>query len=270
MTLISVPEAGPTIGGLLREWRVARRLSQLDLSLDANVSARHLSCVETGKARPSRQMIEQLAHVLGVPMRERNALLIAGGFAPVFPETPLSAPQLAPMQQAIGLILDQQHPYPAFVTNRYWDILQVNDGMARLFRTLRGGDPSHPNVLHQIFDPADMRPLIGNWEEIASDLVHHLHQDVALAPSNPRLRGLLDEVLGYPGVPESWRYRGTARAPQPVMTTHFVKDRLELRFFSTITTFAAARDITLDEVRIECLYPVDEATALHCRMLAGG
>ncbi|MDB5457609.1 MAG: putative transcriptional regulator [Caulobacter sp.] len=265
-----VAETAPDIGDLLREWRAARRLSQLDLSLDTGVSTRHLSCIETGKARPSRQLIEQLADALDVPLRERNGLLLAAGFAPGFRETALSAPELSRMQQAIELILRHQDPFPAFVTNRYWDVLMTNAALDRLFGALRGDEAIQPNILRQVFDPRDMRPLIGNWEEVARDLIRHLHQEVAGAPSDGRLRALLDEVLAYPDVPHDWRRREVGAAPLPVMTTCFRKGDLRLRFFSTITTFAAAQDVTLDEVRIESMFPADDETARFCRDLAAG
>lgn len=255
-------------GGLLREWRAARRLSQLDLALAADVSARHLSYVETGKSQPSRELIARLADALAMPLRERNTLLIAAGYAPGYRETNLASPELAAVRRAIEFILDQQEPYPAFVTDRHWDVLLANRAMPRVFSRLREGGPRHANVLRQIFDPEDMRPVIGNWEEVAGDVLRHLHDEVAAAPSDARARALLDEVLAYPGVPDRWRIRDPGVAPLPLLTAEFRRGDLELRFFSTLTTFGTPRDVTLDGLRIECMFPADEATAAFCRTLA--
>jgi transcriptional regulator with XRE-family HTH domain len=206
------------VGVLLREWRAARRLSQLDLALVAEVSTRHLSCVETGKAQPSREMLMRLADALDMPLRERNALLVAAGYAARF--------------------------------------------------VMRERASVHDNLIRQIFDPADLRPAVANWEEVAGDLIRHLHAAVAAAPSDEAARALLDEALAYPGVPSRWRLRELDAVPLPLLTTVLRRDEHELRFFSTITTFATSRDVTLDELHIECCFPVDEATATLCRALA--
>lgn len=260
------PAAPPShAGSLLREWRTSRRLSQLELALEANVSPRHLSCVETGKAQPSRDMIARLADALGMPLRERNALLVAAGFAPKYRETELSTPEMVPVRRAIEFILQHQNPYPAIVTNRHWDILLMNDATVRIFNLLRPGGPRHVNMLRQIFDPEDMRSVLLNWEELAIDVIRHLHNQVAQTPSDTKARELLEEVLAYPGVPAQWRTRELDSAPQPLLNTVFGNGDVELRFFSTITTFGTPHDVTLDELRIECSYPADDATAEFCR-----
>jgi len=266
------PLAAPPshVGTLLREWRTTRRLSQLELALEANVSPRHLSCVETGKAQPSRDMIARLADALSMPLRERNALLVAAGFAPRYRETELSSPEMAPVRRAIEFILQHQEPYPAIVTNRHWDILLMNEATVRIFNMLRPGGPRHVNMLRQIFDPQDMRSVLRNWEELAIDILRHLHNQVAMAPSDTKARALLDEVLAYPDVPAEWRTRELGSTPQPLLNTVFGKDDLELRFFSTITTFGTPHDVTLDELRIECSFPADDATAEFCRRVMSG
>jgi transcriptional regulator with XRE-family HTH domain len=257
------------VGELLREWRAARRLSQLDLALSADISTRHLSCVETGKAQPSRETIARLAEALDMPLRERNALLLAAGFAPQYPETALDTPALAQMQRAIAFILAQQEPYPAFLVNRQWDVLAANQAAARVNAFALGGRESrHDNMMRQFFDPDDLRGAVGNWEEVAGELIRHLHDHVAATPTDAAARDLLEEVLAYPGVPARWRLRDLSRAPSPLLTTVLRRDGAELRFFSTITTFAMPRDVTLDELHIECCFPMDEATAAMCRELA--
>ncbi|HEY0662048.1 MAG TPA: helix-turn-helix transcriptional regulator [Lysobacter sp.] len=257
------------VGTLLREWRSARRLSQLDLALDAGLSARHLSCVETGKAQPSREVLARLADVLEMPLRERNALLMAAGYAPKYPETALATPELAQVRRAIEFILEQQEPYPAFLLNRRWDVLMANRAAARVNRFVLGGrDSPHQNVLRFFFDPNDLRAAVVNWEEVAGDLIRHLHNTVAATPTDMAARALLDEVLAYPGVPARWRTRELGAAPTPLLTVLFRKDGQELGFFSTITTFGTPRDVTIDELHIECCFPRDDATAELCRALA--
>ena len=255
-------------GALLRDWRAARGLSQLDLALEAGVSTRHLSYVETGKAQPSREMVTRLAGTLAVPLRDRNALLIAAGYAPEYPERDLDAPEMASVRQAIDYILDHQEPYPAFVLNRRWDVLRTNAAAMRIGGYLRGGATGHTNMVRQFFDPGDLRPLVVNWHDVAGDLVRHLHDEIAAAPGDTRPRALLADILAYPDVPSSWHSRALSSAAPPLLTVMFRKDGRELHFFSAITRFGTPRDVTLDELRIECTFPADEATAEFCRTLA--
>jgi len=252
------------LGDLLRQWRAARRMSQMDLALEAGISTRHLSYVETGKARPSRELVALLAGALDMPMRDRNALLVVAGYAPGYRETPLSDPQMALMRRAIDCILAQHEPYPAFVVNRHWDVLMTSQGLLRVFGWLRDGAQPNGNIMRQVFDPADMRPFVENWEEVAGDLIGHLHHEAATDKTS---RALLDEVLAYPDVPARWEHRELGATPLPLMTVTFRKGDRRLTFFSTLTTFGTSRDITLEELRIECMYPADDETAAFCRSL---
>ena len=262
------PASAAPVGALLREWRAARRLSQLDLALAAGISARHLSYVETGKAQAGRDTVARLADTLEMPLRERNALLLAAGYAPEYPETALGTPELARVRRAIELILAQQEPFPAFLINRHWDVLMANEGAARVNAFMLGGRPSaHANMVRQFFDPDDLRAAVANWEEVAGEMIRHLHDHIAATPTDLVAKALLDEALSRPGVPSRWRLRDLSVAPSPLLTTVLRRDGVELRFFSTITTFATPRDVTLDEVHIECCFPMDEATAAHCRTL---
>lgn len=257
------------LGALLREWRAARRLSQLDLALAADLSTRHLSCLETGKSQPSREALLRLADALELSLRERNALLLAAGFAPQYRETGLAAPGLAQVYRAIDFILQHQDPYPAFLVNRHWDVLKANDAAVRVNAFALGGRESrHGNMIRQFFDPSDLREAVDNWEEVAGELLRHLHDHVAATPGDTVARDLLAEALAYPGVPARWRLRDVSQAPLPLMTTVLRRGDDVLRFFSTITTFATPRDVTLDELHIECCFPMDEATAALCRKLA--
>jgi transcriptional regulator with XRE-family HTH domain len=265
----TAPTSGPQLGVLLREWRATRHLSQLGLALEVGVSARHLSCVENGKAQPGRELVARLADTLEMPLRERNALLMAAGYAPIYRETAFGTPALAQVQRAIECILEQQEPYPAFVLNRHWDVQKANRAAARVNGFVMGGRVSaHRNMLRQIFDPADLRMAVANWDEVARDLIRHLHNEVAATPTDATARALLDEVLAYPGVPARWRRRELDASPSPLLTTLLRRDEHSFRFFSTITTFGTPRDVTLDELRIECCFPDDETTAALCRSLA--
>jgi transcriptional regulator with XRE-family HTH domain len=268
----STPPSQQThVGHLLREWRASRRLSQLDLALAADVSARHLSCVETGKSQASREMVLRLADALGMPLRECNALLMAAGYAPKYPETSLSTPAMAQIRHAIELMLKQQEPYPAFLLNRHWDVLMANEAAARVARfVLRDVKSAHTNMIRQIFDPNDLRSAIVNWEDVAGDLIRHLHDVIAATPSDTVARALLEEALAYPGVPKQWRIRDVSTAPSPLLTTVFRRDGRQLSFFSTITTFGTPRDVTIDELHIESCFPMDEETATLCQKLVRG
>jgi hypothetical protein len=247
------------------------RVAHLASPEPAGSSARSERFAAASELRGNRQIAAEprddprLADALGMPLRERNALLVSAGFAPKYRHTELTSPEMAPVRRAIEFILQHQEPYPAIVTNRHWDMLLTNDATVRIFSMLRPGGPKHANVLHQIFDPDDMRSVIANWEELAVDIIRHLHNQVAVAPSDTKSRKLLEEVLAYPGVPEGWRTREPGSAPQPLMNTVFGNGEVELRFFSTITTFGTPHDVTLDELRIECMFPADEATAETCR-----
>jgi len=244
-------------------------MSQLDLALEAGMSARHLSYVETGKARASSELICRLADVFGMPLRERNALLLAGGYAPQYQENALATPALERMRQAIELIVAHQEPYPAFVIDRQWNVLMANEAAVRVNRLLMDGRESrHANLLHQVFDPDDFRPVIVNWPEVAEKFIRHVHEQLAAVPTDRTLQALLAEVLAYPGVPGHWRFRDLENTPAPVLTLVFRSRLGELRFFETITTFSMPRDVTLDELRIECAFPADDHTAVVCARLA--
>jgi transcriptional regulator with XRE-family HTH domain len=263
------PPSHPPIGALLREWRTTRRMSQLDLALEAGMSARHLSYVETGKAQASRELVCRLADVFGMPLRERNALLLAAGYAPQYPENALATPALERMRQAIELIIAHQEPYPAFVIDRRWNVLMANEAAVRVNRLLMDGRESrHANLLHQVFDPDDFRPVIVNWPEVAEKFIRHVHEQLAAVPADGTLQALLADVLSYPGVPTQWRSRDLESMPAPVLTLVFRSRLGELRFFETITTFSMPRDVTLDELRIECAFPADDHTAAVCAALA--
>jgi transcriptional regulator with XRE-family HTH domain len=261
----------PAIGLLLREWRELRRLSQLDLAHEAAISARHLGFIETGRAQASRETVSRLADALGVSLREHNALLLAAGYAPRYAESALAEPAMARLSQAVDLILSHQEPCPAFVINRRFDVLAANAAARRVNEfVLEGWRSPHANLLRQIFDPADFRRVIANWPEVAAKFLRRLQDELTASPSDPVIRTLLDDILRYPDVPEAWRRRDLGAEPEPVLTMVFNSRAGPLRFFETITTFAAPRDVTLDELRIDCAFPADAHTAEICASLASG
>ena len=188
------------VGALLREWRAARRMSQLDLSLAADMSTRHLSYVETGKAQPGRETLFRLADALAMPLRERNSLLLAAGYAPQYPENPLATSALERMRQAIELIVAHQEPYPAFVVNRHFDVLMANPAVQRVNDlVMRGRQSAHSNLLRQVFDPDDIRQAIVNWSEVAqrfSASPAQRHRRRSIGQSGP---GVARRSVGLPG-----------------------------------------------------------------------
>src|SRR5687768_15958859 len=190
----STAQASP-VGRLIQHWRRARKKSQLALALQAGVSARHLGFLEIGRANPSREMVLLLAGVLDVPLRERNALLLAAGYAPVYKETGLDAPEMEHARKAVGLILQHQEPYPAVVMDRHWNILNSNPAADRFFGRLvalpSGGPP--PNIIRLMFDPAGLRPHVANWESVAEALVQRIHREALGGVPDEATATLLDE-----------------------------------------------------------------------------
>ena len=262
--------ASNSIGALLQYWRKARHLSQLALANEADVSPRHVCFLETGRAKPSREMVMLLATALDVPLRERNALLLAAGFAPIYTETSLTAPELGPVRAALEAILRQQEPFPAIVMNRRWDILKANDAAARFFGFLLGGRPapSPANVLRMIFDPEGVRPYVANWRAVVGALVQRVHREAVGGVKGAETLDLLGEILAYPDVPRCLREPDLGVPLVPVIPVRFQKDGKAFDFFSTVTTLGTPQDITLQEVRIECFFPANPETDERARQFA--
>jgi transcriptional regulator with XRE-family HTH domain len=245
------------LGTLLRDWRRRRRLSQLDLALEAGVSARHLSFLETGRSKPSREMVMHLCEQLDVPLRDRNRLLLAAGYAPAFDERPIDAPEMAPVREALEKILTGHEPYPALVVDRWWNLQAANRSLA-LFTGLIPAHLMEPpvNVLRASLHPDGMASRILNYGEWRGHLVDRLRRQVALT-ADERLAELLDEVSAYPG--DTGEVHGAAA--EIAVPLRFDAGDRELTFFSTIATFGTAVDITLAELAIEAFFPADRATA---------
>jgi transcriptional regulator with XRE-family HTH domain len=244
------------VGPLLRDWRKRRRLSQLDLALEAGVSARHLSFVETGRSRPSADMVLQLADRLEVPLRNRNQLLLAAGHAPVFEQHDLEDPEMAPVRQAIDLILDGHDPYPAVVIDRAWEMLGANRAVALLIAGVAPELMEPPvNVLRLSLHPEGVAPRIANLGEWRGHLLDRLQRQIALT-GDPALAALMDEVSAYPG-PE----RTGAAEPEIAVPLRLRTELGELSFISTVSTFGTAVEVTASELSIESFFPADEHTA---------
>jgi transcriptional regulator with XRE-family HTH domain len=260
-------------GHLLREWRSRRRISQLHLAVEAGVSSRHVSFIETGRAQPSREMILMLARVLDVPLRDRNDLLVAAGYAAMYRATELEAPALEQARRALDFMLRQQEPYPAIVVDRAWNLVKANNGAVKLVETFADPDAASEwggNAMRLMFHPRGLRPYITNWEAMAAALIQWLHRDVLSGLGGDDARRLLDELLAYPGVPPRWRTLDLDVSTAPFLSIDFAKDDLRLRFFSTLTSLGTPHDITLQEIRVEAFFPADEATEDAARRLVGG
>lgn len=256
-----------TVGALVRRWREHRRLTQAELSAAAEVSARHLSCVERGVSRPSREMVLVLASALEVPLRERNTMLQAAGFAPAYRETDLGAPEMAQVRQALELVLGNHEPHGAVVVDRTWNVLLANRPWRTVFGAL-GGGTDNVNLLRATFDPNGLKPHLLNWEEVARGTLERLRRE-ALAEGDPELEALYEELLAMPGVPATLRHAGWDRPPPLVLPVRLrVADR-ELSLFTTIATLGTPTDVTLSELRIEQYHPADAATDAWVRAAFG-
>jgi transcriptional regulator with XRE-family HTH domain len=256
--VVAVATANP-IGQLLREWRQRRSLSQLELASGSAISARHLSFVETGRARPSREMVLHLADRLDVPLRARNRMLLAAGYAPVFGERPLDAGELTPVRDALTRFLEAHEPYPAIVVDRHWNLSLGNRASALLVEGVAEDLLAPPANVHRIaLHPRGMAPRIVNFEEWSGHLLHRLRREVELS-GDEELERLYDELVAYDGV--------TTDEPLPQSANDILLP-LEIRlgnatlsFFSTVTVFGTALDVTLSELAIEAFYPADAETA---------
>lgn len=255
----TAPPPGPTFGHALRDWRRRRRLSQMDLAIEADISTRHLSFLETGRARPSREMVLNLAERLEVPMRERNALLSLAGFAAVHAERALDAPDMAVARAAIERLLKAHEPYPALAVDRGWNLVMANAAVGPL---LAGAAPhlleGPINVLRLSLHPEGLAPRIRNLPEWRAHALERLRAQFA-ASADPGILALLDELWAYPAPPGPRAHP----APGSAIATPLVLDGPDgpLSFLTTTTVFGTPLDVTLSEIAIESFFPADEATA---------
>ena len=264
------PHRGGAVGQLLRDWRAARGMSQFDLAMHAGFSSRHVSFIETGRTNPSRQALLILAEALEVPLRERNRLLEAGGYAHLYPERSLDAAEMGHVRGVLQFILDRHQPYPAVVLDRYANCLMGNSASSQLIAAVI--DPSlitgHANFLRMTFHPLGARRWIVNWDEVARHLMARAERELGRAENDRTAAQLLEELRGYadPAPPQ----RGTTAlsAGDLLLPIHFRKDGVDLRMFSTIMTLGTPQDVTLQELRIETFFPADESSAQAWNQIA--
>ena len=262
------PAAQTGFGTLMRQWRRRRGLSQLDLAGSGGVSQRHVSFLESGRARPSRQMVLHLAELLDMPLRERNRLLHAAGFAAAYRESGLQAPHLAEARRALDLLLKQHEPFPAVVVDAGWTVQLANQAAQRMIAFLLGPhlDPAKPvNFMKLPLHPQGARPYIRNWHEVAGALLHRLQRE---AMDSPAAAAVLAEVRGYPDVDALWRNVDWDSEPRPLLGFAIEKDGLALDLITMIATFGTPQDVTLQDLRIETFLPADEASENLLRGLA--
>ncbi|MFI6560311.1 helix-turn-helix domain-containing protein [Streptomyces sp. NPDC050534] len=262
-----VTPAGKGVGPLLRAWRERRRVSQLELALRADSSARHVSFIETGRSRPSEEMILRLAEHLDVPVRERNALLLAAGYAPHYPETPLDSPELETLREGMERLIQGYEPYPALVVDAMYDVVAANRGVVMLME----GVPEHLlrpplNVMRLTLHPEGLAPRIRNLREWRGHLLAQMERQIALYRSGP-LRALYEEVAAYP-VPETAMDREPAEpVPYFALPMQIEHEGRVLSFISSISTFNTPMDVTVAELAIETLLPADPATVKYLHSL---
>ncbi|WP_341913486.1 helix-turn-helix transcriptional regulator [Ferrovibrio terrae] len=259
---------GAGFGTLMRQWRRRRGFSQLELAETGSVSQRHVSFLESGRARPSRQMVLHLAELLDMPLRERNRLLHAAGFAAAYRESGLDAPHLAEARHALDLLLKQHEPFPAVVVDAGWTVQLANQAAQRMIGFLLGAgrDPARPvNFMTLPLHPNGARPYIRNWRDVAGALLHRLQRE---AMDSPAAAAVLAEVRGYPDVDALWRSVDWESEPRPLLTFAIEKDGLVLDLITMIATFGTPQDVTLQDLRIETFLPANAASEALLRGLA--
>ncbi|SDR35448.1 transcriptional regulator, XRE family [Paraburkholderia fungorum] len=265
------------IGPLLRHWRDLRGISQLDLSFNAGVSQRHISFIESGRSVPSRQMLIDLAQTLDIPLRERNALLLAAGYAPIYADTAWNAQEMQSVTKALERMLRQHEPFPALVMDRYWNVLLTNDAAPRFFNCFidMAARKGPRNMLHLVFDPDAMRPFIADWERVSESLIQRVYRESVGRVIDDPTRDLLAALRAYPNV--STQRKASAQsdtdstadsASMPVIPIGFMKDGHVLNYFSMVASVGTPLSVAAQELRIECMFPADDETETrHLAML---
>ncbi|WP_175845549.1 helix-turn-helix domain-containing protein [Burkholderia arboris] len=266
------PDTPPhELGQLLRYWRDVRGVSQLDLSLDAGISQRQISFIESGRSVPGRDTLLTLAQALDVPLRERNALLLAAGYAPVYSEAPWDAQEMHGVIRALERVVRQHEPFPAIVMDRHWNVLMTNDAAPRFFGCFidMAAREGPRNLLRLMFDPHGMRPFVADWDTVSRSLLQRVHRESVGRVLDDETRQLLDDLLASPDAPRDWKTPpAPAAAPSlPVIPIGFIHEGVVLRYFSLITTVGTPQSAAAQELRIECMFPADDATDARHRQL---
>lgn len=268
---MSVERTTGLFSALLRYWRSRRGLSQLDLALSADVSARHVSFLETGRAKPSEEMVLRLAATLEVPLREQNDMLEAAGFARRFDEPGLDEALAGPVGQAVERMLTHYEPFPMMVLNDRYDVLRLNRGAHGLLARFVA-EPAHlgstPNVVDALFDPRLVRPFVVDWASIAQAIVSRLHREALHRRPNERLAGVLARVLKYPGVPASFCQPDFSTRPAPAFAFRLERGDLSLSLLTMVTVLSSPMNVTLEELQIESYFPLDDQSEATLRRLA--
>ncbi|NYF90775.1 helix-turn-helix transcriptional regulator [Tunturiibacter empetritectus] len=247
------------LGSFLRYWRQQRGKSQFDLSLDSGVSQRHISFVERGRSTPSRELLLSLARTLDVPLREQNILLLASGYAPVHLESAWNTPEMAVVNNVVDRMLKQNEPHPALMMDRYWNVLRTNEAAPRFFGSFVDLSkwPKPRNLLHLLFDPEGVRPFVEDWNVVASGLLQRVYREAVGHVTDKKTKELLDDLKKYSGVRELSGSLKDVRDQAPVLPITFVRGNERFSYFSMISTVGLPQDITAQEFRIECMFPVE-------------
>ena len=242
-------------------------MSQLDFSLAAGVSARHISFLETGRARPSAEMVMRLGLTLQIPLREQNAMLRAAGMDAAYPESTFAELDDPDIHRALDLMLARHEPWPMLVIDECYEVLRMNSGATSLM-SMFIAEPTaltpRVNAMHALFDPRLLRPSIENWEHTARRLLSRLHRESLHRPENEALTALVDQLLTYDGVPASWREPDFAFGTEATLTLTVARDGRRASFLTTVTAFNAPQNVVVEELRIESYYPLDAATEALC------
>src|SRR5436190_20866502 len=255
---MSTTAAAAPVGSLLREWRTRRRVSQLELSAETGVSTRHLSFIETGRARPSREMVMRLAEYLDLPLRESNALLLSAGYAPEYTQMPLSAESMRGVRRSLQALVDAHQPCPALVVDHAWDLVLANDAVFVMADGMPDELMSDPiNVIRLLMHPRGLRGRITNFEDYSAHVMHRLHRQER-ATGDVAIRDLVRECEGYPGIGRPGNVHGPI---EPVMPIRMSMNGLDLSFFTIVSTLGTPYDVTLAEIAIESFFPAGAQAA---------
>jgi len=238
--------------------------------MDSGISQRQISFIESGRSVPSRSTLIGIAQVLEIPLRERNSLLLAAGYAPVYSDTAWNSDEMKIIGKALRRMIAQHEPYPALVLDRYWNVVLTNDAAPRFFNTFidLSRRPAPRNLLHLMFDPQGMRPFVANWEVLAKSLLQRVQREAVGHVVDQKTKELVAQLLTYPDVPSDWKVPESPSA-LPMIPISFARDGAILNYFSLITTVGTPQTIAAQELRVECMYPADDPTeAHHAKLLA--
>jgi len=248
-------------GELIKYWRKSRGLSQLELSLTANVSSKHISFLETGRARPSREMIILLSNAMDIPLSERNVLFSLSGYAEAYSRMDIKQPEMKSVHNALTIMLDNHAPYPALVLDWDWNIIMANKSQQELTQLIAGEQPDFPdtcNILELLFDPNGFRPFVENWDEVAFLLIQRIQRE--RMSHKDRASNLLDRLMKYPDIPSTWDIHNYNERLEPMIHLVLTLGKIRLKLFSTLASFGTAIDVTMQELIIEQYFPVDDLT----------